>query len=213
MAEYDLNTNDFPRDENGMIDSSFDDLYIKCRQKRKIYYIGKGKDKNGKMIRIMEAYVPKKSQGKSILFRLQNTDKITILSERFTDEECTFRFNLSDLDAVCEAMQAQKNRINEDGEYNWISPFSKKNLPKTKYIIPENDMKIYKEVISNIPPDQSYILIKLTRDFIKKYIVTKKFTTQNVNVEQRRMMLSGKNYIHAKGLWSRYINYLKKNIQ
>lgn len=68
MAEYDLTTNDFPRDENGTIDSSFDDLYIKCRQKRKIYYVGKGKDKNGKMIRIMEAYVPKKKSRKIYTF-------------------------------------------------------------------------------------------------------------------------------------------------
>ena len=28
MAEYDLQTNDFPRDEEGNIDKSFEDLYM-----------------------------------------------------------------------------------------------------------------------------------------------------------------------------------------
>ena len=32
-SDYDLETNDFPRLENGNLDPSFDDLYIDCANK------------------------------------------------------------------------------------------------------------------------------------------------------------------------------------
>ena len=38
-AHYDLETNDFPRDYNGDIDSSFDDYYISCRNGGEIKHI------------------------------------------------------------------------------------------------------------------------------------------------------------------------------
>ena len=36
MAEYDLQTNDFPRDEEGNIDKSFEDLYIPCSRGKSV---------------------------------------------------------------------------------------------------------------------------------------------------------------------------------
>lgn len=39
-ANYDLSTNDFPRDELGNIDSSFDDFYIPCASGGKIRHYG-----------------------------------------------------------------------------------------------------------------------------------------------------------------------------
>ena len=39
-AAIDQSTNDYPRDDSGGIDSSFDDIYIKCYGGAQIYHYG-----------------------------------------------------------------------------------------------------------------------------------------------------------------------------
>lgn len=57
-----------------------------------------------------------------------------------------------------------------------------------------------------------YVFVHCTKNFIDKYICTRKFTKRDVDAEQKKMMLSGKNYIHAKGLWNEYVAFIKKEI-
>lgn len=53
----DKNTNDFPRDSNGSIDSSYDDIYIKCANGSQVYHFGRN---------VLVAYIP--SIGEDIMF-------------------------------------------------------------------------------------------------------------------------------------------------
>ena len=50
-----MDTNDFPRTDAGLIDPSFDDLYIKCSFGNQIYYYGKGKHRGEYTL---VAYIP-----------------------------------------------------------------------------------------------------------------------------------------------------------
>lgn len=70
-AHIDQNTNDFPRDWNGLIDS--DDVYIKCALGCQIYHYGHG---------VLVAYIPSIGREHNILKalgqRLCNFDITTI---------------------------------------------------------------------------------------------------------------------------------------
>ena len=59
MAQVDQNTNDFPRDERGNIDS--DDVYIKCAYGNQIYHYGRS---------TLVAYIPSLGRGHNILYAL-----------------------------------------------------------------------------------------------------------------------------------------------
>ena len=57
-AAIDQNTNDYPRDDSGGIDSSFDDIYIKCYGCAQIYHYG---------FSTLVAYIPSIGRGHNIL--------------------------------------------------------------------------------------------------------------------------------------------------
>ena len=62
LAEYDQLTNDYVRNELGLIDPSFDDLYIPCSGGGRINYVGKG---------VLQYYTQKLRKGKLILDRIK----------------------------------------------------------------------------------------------------------------------------------------------
>ncbi|MDF2505916.1 hypothetical protein, partial [Clostridium sp.] len=51
VADYNRDTNDYPRNINGVLDDSFDDLHIRCSKGNQIYSYGRG---------ILVAYIPSK---------------------------------------------------------------------------------------------------------------------------------------------------------
>lgn len=204
---YDQVTNDYPRDENNNIDASFDDIYIKCRYGNQIYYYGKGK-KRGQ--HYLVAYIPSIGRGNNILKALDEEDETIPFDIEKTDGEILFKFDAKHLDTVATLLKAYLNRKSKDGTYHYISPFSAKNLPKVKYSIPEDDLQKYKDAISPMKVGQANILLAINKLFTKKYILNRKFENEDMRSEQRKMGLSGKNYIHAKGLWNEYVQFIQK---
>lgn len=200
VAAFDLNTNDYPRNDKGMIDPSYDDLYIKCRQGNQIYHYGRS---------TLVAYVPSLQRGRNILNKID--DKIPTYIEE-TASEVIFHFDFKYLDTVAELLKAFTNRKNENGEYHYISPFSTKNLPKTKYKIPDEDLKAYREIIKTIPPSDTFKIASITKDFMKDYIVRRGLSMNDLKADMKKLCLKGKAYIHSRGLWREYIEYLKKGI-
>lgn len=215
VATYDINTNDFPRTENGLIDPSFDDLYIKCAYGNQIYFFGKKKKRNipEEDKYIMEAYVPSRQRGKNILEKLNEIRDDIAFDIKLTDCELLFKFYLKYLDDVAELLKAQLNRKDSEGNYKYVSPFSVRNLPKNKYKIPSEDLLTYNSIVGNIAKDRMYIIAHICKEFVKKYICKKKFTIRDMKAEQRKMGIKGKNYIHAKGLWNKYCDYLEKEVK
>ena len=77
-ANLDLETNDIPRDEHGIIDPDFDDIYIKCAKNAQIYHYGDD---------VLVAYVPS-------LGRLQNQFLRNILSNEEQYKDINFKSDM-----------------------------------------------------------------------------------------------------------------------
>lgn len=93
-----------------------------------------------------------------------------------------------------------------------ISPFSSKNLPKCRYIIPDEDLNMYKQIVAKIPQERILTLTHSTNYFIKS-LATKKNPMENIKADMKKKCLKSKEYIHAISKWSEYIDYLNKEIE
>ena len=92
------------------------------------------------------------------------------------------------------------------------SPFSTKNLPKTKYKIPDEDFVSYKNIVSKIPREHIIELTHITNNYLKS-LITKNHTWENIKSDMVLKGLKGKEYIHSIGKWDEYIEYLTKEIK
>ena len=81
VPELSPESHDVPREEDGTVDKSYDDLYIKCQFGNKIYYYGRG---------TFVAYIPSIIRGKNILKKLmgkkQKFKRARDSEEEFMDE-------------------------------------------------------------------------------------------------------------------------------
>ena len=121
-----------------------------------------------------------------------------------TDSEVLFRFNAKYITDLEPYLKPKTNCANR-------SPFSNKNLPKTKYKIPDEDLLRYKDLMKNLSQKEVLSFGLYTNNFIKS-LVSKKNTLDNIKADMAIKGLKGKEYIHSIGKWIEYIEYLKKEI-
>jgi len=229
MADYDQSSFDWIRLDDGTLDPSFDDYYLKCSGNIKIRH-GTGQT--------MSCYIPSIGKGNNILRKIYsdkykiNDDELPLvdiirkklvkdqilLSIEELDDEVYFTFKVDIIDYIAKIVGVKTSGAN-------INPLSSKNLPKAKYTIPDKDMKVYKELVDRLP--------KVTRQFQGKELVMvdgmilnqliKKFdrTIQkvkgrdfDVNADRKKSCLKSINYIHSLGkeVWDKFIEYLNSEI-
>ena len=192
---YDLVKKQFPRKLNGTYEDI--DCYIDCQKNIKIFHYGN---------RTLQCYIDSIGRGRNIVKAIQSelgNDIIHNIEE--TDSELLFRFNSKHMEQLEPYLKPRTNGAN-------ISPFSTKNLPKNKgYRIPDEDLAMYKEIVSKIPSERILTLTHTTQNFIKS-LATKKNTWENIKADMALKGLKGKEYIHSIGQWDKYIKYLKENI-
>ena len=224
LAELDEKTNDFVRDDKGNIDESFSDFYIKCQGGIKIKH-GVGS--------ILSTYIPSKTKGVNILRKIwsDNTndsplpkesqytitvgkrhintcyydnlcealmDKGILDDVEVLDSEVIFEFNVKDIEYYAKLLKASTSGAK-------ISPFSKKNLPKEKYIIPKSDINDYNDAIRNFPRRNMGTRTMVDGLFIKRCntdFMAKNHIKNNTSLKDKEL-------IHKKGKWDKYIKYLK----
>lgn len=196
VADYNKVTNDFPRNKDGMLDDTFDDLYIKCSHGNKIYSYGKG---------VLVAYIPSIIRGKNIL---KSLDEAKVRNVEILDKEVSFRFKYKDLDEVAVLLKARNNQKNKDGEYNYISAFSSRNLPKTKLKLPDDKLHTYKEIIANLGDNSMLIIKDINNNFIKT-LTNKKYTIDDIKADMKLKGLKGKEYYYAIGKIDDYLEFLR----
>lgn len=203
LCELDQNTNDFPRDDNGNIEDI--DMYISCQYGNRIYNYGHGK---------LIAYVPSLGRGHNIIKTLKEKD-VEYFDLIETDEEVEFKFKAADIETVAELMKARTSGAS-------ISPFSSKNLPKTKVEIPKEKMALYKEITKDIPKGELLCISRATNEFLDNIMpkslcrrTKKKSTTFNIREDMKKMKLArqSKEYIWVKGYFDEYLDYLKNNLK
>lgn len=211
-------TNDFPRDTNGNIDPSYDDIYIKCEKGIQIYYYGQS---------VLVAYIPSLGKDHNILIAIakrlnlinQNTVSrdyemlYSILEKDGTvydivenDLEIEFKFNAKDIEFIADFLKPQTSGAD-------ISPFSTRNLPKSNYTIPVEDITVYKEITNDIPMGDKLLIGHITNDFLNDILSKDKlYKTVSIKQDMRKKMLKPKEYIHSMGYWAQYMIYLKEHI-
>jgi hypothetical protein len=193
-APYDLTTNDFPRKLNGTLEDV--DVYIDCQYGNKIFHFGRD---------ILQAYIPSLGRGHNVLKAIQQTNPSTIFDIEETDSEVLFKFKYVNSDEIIPLLKPKTSGAG-------ISPFSSKNLPKCTYIIPDEDLDMYKQIVAKIPQERILTLTHSTNDFIK-LLATKKNPIENIKADMKKKCLKAKEYIHSIGKWNEYINYLNKEIE
>lgn len=198
LPELDLETNSFPVDCDGVRDE--DMVYIPCHQDSKIMYWGNG---------ILIAYIPSTIRGKNIK-KAMKKDKIDFFDYDESAEEATFKFKAKDIDAVAELMKAKTYGAN-------ISPFSSRNLPKTKIEIPVEEMAKYKDISSKVKKGDTLLIKDVNSRFLTE-ILAKKCRKQDKNFDvkadmrQRKLGRQTKEYIYVKGMFEDYLKYLDLEI-
>lgn len=214
----DLQLNDVPRNDDGSIDPSYDDIYIKCANGSQIYHFGRS---------ILVAYIPSIGRGHNILiaiakelklidedtksrdygtlYSILNKDK-TVFDIMENDEEIEFKFNAKNIELIAKYMKPQTSGAD-------ISPFSTRNLPKLSYTIPNEDLRDYLEITNRIPKEDKWLISRITNEFMNN-ILSKNtlYKTITMKTDMRKKMLKGKEYIHSMGYWDEYIKYLKKEL-
>lgn len=220
MTEFDKSTNDFPRDLNGTFGDN--DIYIKCSNKVKVFYVGKG---------IMECYIPSLGRGHNMLIKLSkellNIDSSEFFKEETTsvdydklyqclidnniilnviesDSEVTFQFDNKLMEVIMPILQPSTSGAN-------ISPFSSKNLPKCSYIIPSEDLEAYKIISGKLDATDTLKLGHITNKFIKE-MATRSKNYDKIKVEMKKNCIKGKEYIHFSNKWKEYIKYLETEV-
>ena len=197
LPELDPTTNDFPKDEKGHIDPSYDDLYIPC---------SKGIIKHTYTPYYLAWYCDKIGTGRSVKRELENK-KVNIKNYEESDSEVIFWFDDADIKKVA-AVVKPKTKGKK------ISPFSSRNIgeeEKINYIIPENDLEKYTKLVGDLPVGER---LKFGRQVIKNFDpIIKKKKGKNYNVEEERLNsgLSNKAFIHSIGMWNDFIKYIKES--
>ena len=194
-TETDRFTNNFPREYNGNFAEN--DVYIDCANKIRIHHFGKS---------ILEVYIPSKGRGRNIIKAIKEDlgDDVVFHIEE-TDSEVLFRFNSKDIDRLAKYLKPKTSGADR-------SPFSSKNLQKTKYIIPDEDLVKYKSIVANIPKERIIAVSQSTNKFIKS-LTTKKNPYENIKADMVYKGLGNKEYIHSIGKWKQYIDYLRKEFE
>ena len=194
----DNGSKDFPKNDDGGIDESYDDIYIPCR---------KGIIKHSYEPYYLVWYSDKLKAGRSVKESFEKND-IPIYKYEETDEEVLIWFADADIKKVAKIVKPSTNGKR-------ISPFSKRNLEKSKggYSIPESELNLYSDIIKDLDKTQklqfSRTIIKEFDDIIKK----KKGKRYKLDEIRDESGLSNKEFIHYIGLWNDFIKFTKEKYE
>ena len=221
-ADFDLSTNDYIRDENGNLDSTFDDYYIKIKSGKIRHYQGKELlayiQSTGRFRNILKkVYIDKLGDIEKFKISKTQFDLESMYEElikngiiTYVDEmegEGEFRFHVKDMEYFATILEAETLAPQ-------TSPFSVKNLPKEnlkKYDIPNEELSLYKEIIATIPKNEMYKIMQINKRF-NDIITVKKGKKYDIKAEQKLAMLKGKEFYHHIGFWNEYIEFLRKSL-
>lgn len=122
-----------------------------------------------------------------------------------TDSEVLFKFKYSNSDKIIPLLKPKTSGAS-------ISPFSSRNLPKTDYKIPADELESYKAIVSKIPPERILDITHSTNNFIKS-LATKKNTVEDIKADMKLKCLKNKEYVYSIGKWNEYIKFLETELR
>lgn len=237
-CEYDREKNEFNRKLNGAYEDI--DVYIQCANRCKIFYYGnrgtlqfycpsvpRGKNiirtiygmyinpkntdviknevdiiRGGEKVHVVHKYYKPKDE------QIFNNEIISgsnmIFDVEITDEELLFKFKYKDMDKLVDILNPSTVACNR-------SPFSTKNLQKSDYKIPDEDLGRYKSITSNLPQNKLISLVHISNKFLATLNLSQK-KQEEMRGEMKRLGMKCKEYYHYIHKWNKYLDYLEKNI-
>lgn len=194
-APYDLFTNDFPRKLNGTLEDI--DCYIDCQYGNKIFYYGRS---------TLQAYIPSLVRGHNILKQIkENFGNDIAFDIEETDSEVLFLFKSKDDSKIIPLLKPKTLGSS-------ISPFSTKNLPKSDYKIPDDQLDTYKDLTSKLG-EKAMVFLKDISCLFLQQIASKSNPIEKIRLDMRMKGLKSKEYIHSIGKWDEYMKFISKKIE
>lgn len=206
LPVIDQSTNDFPRDSNGNIEDDLE-IYVSCQNGNRIEYYGLNDSRRA----VLLAYVPSLGRGRNIKKALKKQG-VDILFYDESDEEVLFHFNATDIETVATLLKAKTSGAN-------ISPMSKRNLPKVRLELPEEDMTAYRDIVDKVDKNDKLLIHRITTEFLDKVLAkelrpkgTRKPYDYKTEMKKLKLASDSKGYIWTKELWNEYLEFLEKEI-
>jgi len=233
-ADIDQSTNDFCRDVHGNLENNMD-IWIKCAHGVKIFHyagntlqvyipsIGRGRnivksiykdyinpdnvtvsavsiEKNGRQYTkeafsvIDEELYHKDMKKSKFIFNIEETDG-----------EVLFLIRDKDLDKITGRLKPQTSGAD-------ISPFSSRNLPKTKtYEYTVEQKEAYNSVIGHL--DNKLAVARTNHRFLQDVICRKLGQDLSfVKADIKKKCMKVKDYIYSEGYENEYLEYLKEKL-
>lgn len=188
-ADYDLDTNDFPRTIDGTLEPSFDDYYINCQNGIKIRHATGS---------TLSCYVPSVKRGKDILRVLEDI----VIEFDVLDGEVYFTFPSKEIEKVVKLCKVKTKGKN-------IQPLSPKTLPKKKNIVPKGEMAKYKDLVDKIegetPLERGMVVKEINKNFARTL-------PKSWKKDCKKELIDFHSYIYKLDKWEKYISYLEKKI-
>lgn len=198
VAEYDQRTGDFPRNETGGIDESFDDQYIPCKR---------GVIKHTCRPETLVLYVEGIGKGRNVKRDIDSKygNKVVYEYEETSDEVLiTFHENyLKKIATIVKPKTSGKD----------IKPYSNRNLPKALYEIPDEDSKKLDILVSKMDRTEKMQFIRKCVSDFDKVIQKEKGKKFDVSKERKEIKLRPKTYIHYLGMWNQFLEFVKKRVK
>ena len=141
LAYYDIDLKDFPRDETGSIDKSFDDLYIPCK-KGIITHTYDDFDRLALCI-----YDKRPSVAKNVYNEIKNKYPKIEIELEISGNDGFIYFNAEDIKKIATIVKPKTS----GAKIKWND---NRNLPKVEYCIPEEDNKKLVDIMSSLNKTQ-----------------------------------------------------------
>lgn len=234
-AAIDQNTNDFCRDEHGNLENNMD-VWIKCANGIKIFHyggstlqvyipsIGRGRniikyiyrdhinpnnvnvsicttERDGKeVIKESLAIIDESTFSKDI----SKTKLIFDIEE--TDEEVLFKVMDKNLEKIVDRLKPQTSGAD-------ISPFSSRNLPKTKtYQYTNEQENAYKTILEHL--NNKLVIGRINNAFLADVVCKKSRQDLNfIKYDIKSKCMKVRDYIYSEGYEKEYLQYLKEKIK
>lgn len=192
LGHLDLDTNDYPRDENGSIDESYDDLYIPCSRGKSVIKHTYEKDI------LVICFYGKASTAKNVYTELKDKYKNIYLKFERIGEDGLIYFNADDIKKIATIIKPKTS----GASIKWNS---NRNLPKVEYEIPKVDLDRLAKITKNLTKTQKMQFgRKVSSEFLDSH---------KIKDEQKQSRLSQKEFIHSKGLWDDYMIKAKREVK
>ena len=192
LGYLDVNTNDFPRTDNGDIDPSYEDLYIPCSRGKSVIKHTYEKDI------LVICFYGKNATAKNVYKELKDKYKKIYLKYEDCGEDGLIYFKADDIKKIATIVRPKTS----GASIKWNS---NKNLPKVSYDIPKEDNDKLVTITKDLSRPQKMRFGKTVSSLF--------LTSKNLKEEQKQSRLTPKQFIHSKGLWEEYIKLAKKEVK